>query len=452
MLLSASNCFKPRPLHRVMALSGLLLLNSAATGDDWPQWLGPNRDSTWNEDNIIRKFADAGPVYKWRVAISGGYAGPAVARNRVFVMDYQTAGDQTPNPDQRNALDGTERLLCLDARTGKLLWEHSYPCHYEISYPAGPRATPTVDGDRVFTLGAEGDLHCLDVTDGTLLWARNFKRDYDAETPLWGYCGHPLVDGDHVICIVGGKGSLAVAFDKATGKEVWRSGESKGAGYSAPTIIDAGGTRQLLIWHATALTSMNPTNGTIFWDEPLDPNYGMSIITPKRWENLLFVGGIVNKSMMLRLASDTPTVDVAWIGNKDVGIDPVHSTPIIDDGTMYGVSRQGGLTAVRMHNGQHLWRHFELMPDTKRGNHSGTVFIVRNGDAYFLMTDSGELVIARLTPQTYKELDRIKIIEPTSETFDRQVVWSHPAFANRCVFARNDKEIVCVSLSAADRP
>jgi outer membrane protein assembly factor BamB len=422
-----------------------------AVADDWPQWLGPNRDSRWKEEEIIERFPASGPVYKWRVPISGGYAGPAVVDRRVWVTDFVTTGDKTPDPDKRSKLEGSERVLCLDRDTGKQLWEHKYDCTYEISYPAGPRATPTVDGDRVYTLGAEGDLLCLDVETGRLIWSRSFKRDFGATTPIWGFCGHPLVDGDRLICIAGGPNCLAVALDKRTGKEIWRSLDGKEPGYSAPTIIQAGGQRQLLIWHATALASLNPETGEVHWSEPLDPNYGMSIVTPRVSKDLLFVGGIVNKSMMLRLDESQPQAKVHWYGDADVGIDPVHSTPFAEGGYLYGVNRSGRLSAVVMDNGQSVWSNFDLMPE-RRAAHTGTVFIVKNRDRFFLMVDTGELVIARLSPSGYQELSRAKILETTNDAMGRTVVWSHPAFSNRCVFARNDKEIVCVSLALSDNP
>lgn len=447
---------KKRLAVRRFADLGLLLvcLVSAiavrpASGDDWSQWLGNQRDSHWRESDIVEKIPDSGPVVRWRVPISGGYTGPAVVNHRVYVMDYVTDEERTANPDARTKLAGKERVLCLDARTGKVIWKHEYSCPYEISYPAGPRATPTVEGDRVYTLGAEGDLLCLDAQEGTVVWSRNFKNDFQAKTPHWGFCGHPLIDGDKLICFVGGPGKLVVALNKNSGNEIWSSLDADNAGYSAPTIIEAGKKRQLLVWHPTALASVDPESGETYWSEPLEPNYGMSIVTPRQWRDLLFVGGIVQKSMMVRLDEEKPAAQVAWMGKKDVGIDPVHSTPYADEGILYGVSREGALSAVRMESGEILWSTFELMPDKRRAQ-SGTIFLVKQADRFFLWNDSGELAIARLTPQGYQPLSRTKILEPTGEGMGRKVLWSHPAFADRCMFARNDQEIVCVSLAAED--
>ncbi len=418
--------------------------------DDWPQWLGPARDSHWREQGILRKFPEGGPVVKWRVPIAGGYSGPAVAAERVFVMDYVTNGDQSPDPNKRNQLVGTERILCFDAEDGKQLWKHEYDCRYQISYPAGPRCTPTIDENRVYSLGAEGDLRCLDIDSGLLIWEVNFKRDFDAETPLWGFCGHPLVDGNKLICIAGGPEAIVIALDKKSGKLIWQALDATGPGYSPPTIIEAGGKRQLLIWHAESLNSLNPETGDVYWSEPLEPNYGMAIMTPRVDDNLLFVGAIRDKSMLLRLNTNSPTAFVEWYGKKGKGIDPVNATPFVDNGFLYGVNRDGKLSCVKMSTGEILWDTFELMPDDRRA-HSGTVFLIKHEERFFLFTDSGDLIIARLTPTAFQEVDRAKILKPTGDGFGRKVLWSHPAFAQRCIFARNDKELICISLSASDK-
>src|SRR4029079_15599930 len=134
--------------------------------------------------------------------------------------------------------------------------------------PAGPRCTPTVHEGKVYALGAEGNLLCLDAASGKPVWSKDFQKDYKATTALWGYSSHPLVDGMKLICVVGGEGSVAVAFNKDTGKEVWKAINSKDPGYTSPSIIEAGGRRQLLIWHPEAICSLDPESGKEFWSVP----------------------------------------------------------------------------------------------------------------------------------------------------------------------------------------
>jgi outer membrane protein assembly factor BamB len=418
--------------------------------DDWPQWLGPQRDSVWRETGIIDAFPAEGPAVKWRTAIGGGYAGPAVAGGRVFVTDYLANGDDAePNADKRSKVEGTERIHCLSAADGSSLWTHQYPCVYEISYASGPRVTPTIDGERLYTLGAEGDFLCLSVADGSVLWSKNFPRDYNTKTPSWGYCGHPLVDGDHVICVVGGQGSVVVAFDKLTGDERWRALSAKEQGYCPPTMIEAGGRRQLLIWHAESINSLDPATGRLYWTVPLEANWGMAIATPRQLGDRLFLGAIINKSILLRLGADEPSAKVVWRGKKRLGIGPVSSPPFLEGEHLYGVDRYGDLRCVRLSDGEHVWSSFQATTYGKRAN-SATSFLIKNGDRFSLTNEMGDLMIAQLRPQGYKEISRWHMLEPTSIGMGRDVVWSHPAFANRCVFARNDREIICVSLASDD--
>src|SRR5262249_12627882 len=163
------------------------------------------------------------------------------------------------------------------AADGKLLWKHEYECAYQISYPGGPRCTPAVHDGKVYALGAMGHLCCLDAATGRPAWSKDLMKGYATRPPTWGCCGHPLVDGRKLLCLVGGKGSVAVAFDKDRGQELWKALSAEKPGYSPPTLIEAGGRRQLLIWHSEALNSLDPETGAVYWSQPLAPQYGMSI-------------------------------------------------------------------------------------------------------------------------------------------------------------------------------
>ena len=217
--LSLSICFllllaPPVPLH----------------ADDWPEWRGKGRRGVWTETGIIDKFPEEGLQATWRTPVAGGYAGPAVADGRVYVTDYTSTEGRK----------GVERALCLDEQTGKVLWSHSWDTDYAgLAYPYGPRATPTVDGDRVYTLGAMGKLHCLNSKTGKVIWKKDYQEDYRSPVPIWGMVGAPLVDGERLICLVGGANNAkVVAFNKLTGKEIWRALSSdREPGYSPPIIF-----------------------------------------------------------------------------------------------------------------------------------------------------------------------------------------------------------------------
>ena len=434
---------------RNIACFAVLLSGPAwLVADDWPQWMGPTRDGVWQETGIVEEFPEDGLMVKWRTPIHGGYAGPAVADGKVFVMDYVSEeGDATNNPGKKSDLQGTERVVCLDAGTGEELWKHEYDCPYKISYPCGPRCTPAVDEDRVYTLGAEGNLFCLKTEDGEVVWSKDLKKEYHTTAPHWGFAGHPLVDGDKLFCLVGGKGSVLVAFDKLTGEELWKALSSDEPGYCPPSIIEAGGTRQLIIWTPNAINSLNPESGKVYWSVPLKPDFSMAIMMPRKSGDYLFASAIGEVGALLKLDSAKPAAKIEWKGTPKTAVYCANSTPIVDDGTMYGVDCKGGqLRAVEFETGKRLWETLKPTTGDGRAAH-GTAFLVKNGSRYFLFSETGDLILADLTPEKYTEISRFHVLEPTGECFGRPVVWSHPAFADKCVFARNDKEIVCVSLA-----
>ncbi len=435
----------PRPTQIFVSLAIAFVLIAKLPAQDWPQWQGEHRDGTWNETGILESFPAEGPKLLWKAEIAGGYAGPAVAEGRVFVTDYlREAGDATPNPGKRSELQGLERVNCLDAQTGELLWRHSYPCQYNFSYAAGPRATPTINEGRVYHLGAEGRLVCLKAESGDLVWQRDLKQDYDVEmAPMWGYAAHTLVDGDALFCLAGGQGSTVVALDKRTGAEKWRALSADEIGYCPPTMIEAGGVKQLLIWHPESLNSLNPESGEVYWSFNMEPAYKMSIIAPVKHGDYLFATALQGTSILIKLGSDAPTAEEVWRGK---GPHPDHNPPLLVDGHIYGVDEQGQLRCFELQTGEKIWESWAVATNNRPAN-STTGFLVKNNDQYFIATEQGELVLAALSTGGYRETGRFRMLEPTSQTGNRDVVWSHPAFANRCVFARNDKEIVCYSLA-----
>lgn len=440
--------------HLAFVLGCLVLFQLAsARADDWPQWLGPQRDSVWRETGIVERFPAGGLKVKWRAKVGLGYSGPAVAAGRVFVTDYQTTKpgevkDQN-NPGSRTKLQGSERVVCFDAKSGEPLWTYDYEQPYAISYAAGPRCTPTVDGDRVYTLGAEGRLLCLQVENGDVLWQKDLKKEYKATTPMWGFAAHPLVDGDLLYCVGAGKDGIAIALDKKTGREVWRAVPADGIGYCPPTMIEHAGRKQLLIWDPRKLNSLNPENGKLFWQVPLQPAYGMPIAAPRKHGNLIYAGGIGSKSLLLKLNAEKPAATEVWRGTPKTSIYACNSTPLLTDDMIYGADCQvGSLMGARLSDGERLWQTFEpTSGGTRRASH-GTAFVVQHEDRFFLFSEKGDLILANLSPKGYDELGRFHVLDPTNECFGRDVVWSHPAFANKCLYARNDKELVCVDLAA----
>ncbi len=436
-------------MTRSLSLFALMLATTFAAGADWPQWMGPSRDDVWPEAGIIEKFPEGGPEVLWRTPVGGGFSGPAVVKGKVYVTDYvRSDGDDRPSPTKRNKLKGKERVLCLDAKTGKEAWKHEYDCPYAISYPAGPRCTPAVAEGKVYALGAMGDLLCLDAEKGGVIWSKNLPAAYKAPVPLWGYAGHPLVYKSLLICTAGGAGSAVVALDRATGKEVWKALDSPEIGYSPPTLIEAGGVVQLLIFNGKGLNSLNPDDGKPYWSEPLPTAYSMAIMSPVKGGDFLFAGGHSGRSVGLKLDSAKPAAKKAWQGSRTLGMGPVSGTPFVEDGVVYGIDGDGTFRAMRIATGERLWGTSKPVTGKEGGRAiEGATFVTKNGKRFFIFGENGDLVIARLTAEKYDEVSRAKLLDPVGVGLGRKVVWSHPAYADRCVFARNDKEIVCASLA-----
>lgn len=415
--------------------------------EDWPQWLGTNRDSVWNESGIVDQIPGDGLPVKWRVPVAWGYAGPAVADGKVYLMDYvHETGDVTNSPGGRDELIGKERLLCLNADSGEVIWKYEYERPYRLAYPRGPRCTPTVQEGRVYVLGAEGNLSCLDATSGEVVWTKDLPKTYRTETPIWGYAGHPLVDEQYVYCIVGGEGSLAVAFDRESGKEAWRSMSGKPS-YGPPTLLEWNGKKRLFVWDAQNISSLDPKTGEVAWSMSLPPGFGVTTAAPRPLGDNIFVTAAGNVSALINVE----TGQAIWKGSSSTSLGCSISTPLIVDEVVYGIDGgAGALIAAQLSDGERLWQSakpIDADSTRERGPRHGTAFLVKNRNQYFLFNDSGDLILASLTPEGYQEAGRFHVLDPTNDGGGRKIVWSHPAFAQKCLFARNDEELVCVSLA-----
>lgn len=448
---------------RLLLSMALLSLAPVAGADDWPQYLGPGRDAVWREEGVDLDFKKSPPRLKWAMPIGGGYAGPSVAGGLVYVMDRK-AEPFTPEKLKpgtnvnfvRASIPGKERLLCFDEATGEVRWKKGWQADYTSVYPyaIGPRATPVVEGHRVYALGAEGELRVHHAITGALLWRKNILKEYEVETPLWGTAGQPLIYGELLICLVGGKGATVVAFNKRSGREVWRALDSREAGYGTPVIETVNGHRQLLIWDAEYVSGLNPDTGEIYWKVEYKPTYAMAIGAPRVWKDLVYVMGFNGKSAAIRVAQDGKSAKLLWGRDIRKGVSGVMNTAYVRDGYVYSGGRRGLFRCVELETGKRLWG----VPDpllkadgSGRGPwpHAFTVHHIPS-EQTLIFNDHGEMISAKLSPQGYQEQARVPIIDPTHTVSGRLLVWSHPALANGCVFCRNDKEIRCWELGTTD--
>jgi outer membrane protein assembly factor BamB len=416
------------------------LLPAGADAADWPQWRGPQRDGVWRETGIREDLpADSLPL-DWSVEIGPGYNGPTVAEGRVFVMDRQTDGEEQ-----------TERVLCFDASSGQPLWQHRYAAPYSIQYTAGPRASVTVDGPVAYAVGAMGHLHALDTGSGKVLWQRDLNSQYDISMPIWGIAASPLIYDNLLIQQVGGtQGACVVAFEKSTGTEVWRALNDRAA-YSSPVIVRQAGEDVLVCWTGDSLSGLLPRTGRVVWSHSMPPSrMPIGIATPSVADDLVYVSSFYDGSLLIRLHPDRLASEVVWrkVGRDEQHTEALHAmigTPLIADGYIYGVDSYGEFRCLEALTGNRVWESQAAVPKARWA----TVHMVRHEDKVWMFNERGELLITQLSPQGLQIRARCQLIEPTTAQLAQRggVVWTHPAFAERSIFVRNDNRLIKASLS-----
>ncbi|MEM6916198.1 MAG: PQQ-binding-like beta-propeller repeat protein [Verrucomicrobiota bacterium] len=427
-------------------LGPVLALLSAGfvQADTWPQWRGEKRDGIWRETGLIDSFPEEGLKRAWTVPVGPGYCGPTVTENHIYLMD--------------RGLDPAieeERILCFDRHTGEISWTVSYPCVYEgVSYDVGPRASVTVSNGFAYALGTMGDLHALDARSGEMIWKRNLVDEFQAEIPTWGVSSAPLVVSGRVIVQSGGpEGPSALALNTITGEEIWR-GPVDRMSYSAPTS-PPNHPGEVLVWSDSLFQSLSIENGDVLW----------SVESPKvrafvaRVQSPVFDAS--GESFLLsdfndgtrRYRRSGSVWEEVWHvrGKNERNTEGLHSlmgAPVWIRDHFYGVDSYGTFLGLRASDSVRVWETDTVVPLTRWA----TAFPVRQGEdgnRVWILNEVGELLLTELTPEGYSELDRTPLIEPTQEVRQRDylIVWSHPAFAHRHIYARNDKELIAVSVA-----
>ena len=429
---SFSDLFEPKS-HRAVALTLSLLLALTVQAVDWPQWRGPNRDGVWNETGLRETFPPGGLKIQWRVPVGPGFSSPVVVKGRLYLTDAML---EKPKAH--------ERVLCFEASTGKLLWTYAY----EVTYPewafvpgqgGGPTATPIVEAGKVYALGRSGQVYCLDSRKGKLLWEKNLRQEYEVRELACR--ASPLIEKNLLIVCTGGKpGACVIALDKKTGKEVWKALDES-VSNSSPLVIVAGGKRQLIVWTGESVTSLNPATGETWWREPMVTSNNDAIPTPVVLKHRLLIGGL-----MLELNAHQPAATVLWPETRVVAkrILSNTSTALLRGDHVFSAKSSGELVCLEAGTGKQVWQATNVT-DLVNG---ASIHLTPSGDAVFLFTDQGDLILAQLTPQGYREISRAHLLEPTSPFGSRKCAWTPPAYANRHDFARNDEELVCASLAA----
>jgi outer membrane protein assembly factor BamB len=408
--------------HR--SLLALLLFCPLAGAAEWPQWLGPTRDGV-SPETVAPWKGDLKVV--WKQPVGEGNSSPIVAGGRVFIHAKVKDKDQ-------------EEVTAFDAKTGKEQWRTSYPrTAITTLFGNGPRATPAVAGDRVYTFGLTGVLTCFDTANGKQVWQIDTLEKFQADNLFFGTSCSPLVDGKRVLVNVGGKGASIVAFDKDKGDVLWKSQDDK-ASYASPILIDPGkGRRQAVFLTHEGVVSLDPGDGSLLWRYPLTDALAESSTTPVRSGDLLLASSITFGSVGLHLEmkNDKPAAHEKW---KNAALTCYFSTPLpVGTDHIYLVTGtkppalkvEATLRCVETATGKELWQKPRV------GKYHASLLRTGN-DKLLMLDDAGNLILLDPSPREYRELARAKVCGQT---------WAHPALADGKFYVRDENNIICLQLS-----
>lgn len=388
----------------------LLLLAAPASGDDWLFFRGPNHDGKSAESAWKAEFPEAGPKIAWRKNVGIGASSVVVAGDRVVTMGNR---------------DDKDVVTCLDADTGDVLWTFEYDCPFERRmYDGGTAATPTIDGDRVYTFSHNGDLHCLGLKDGKPIWKKHV-REFGGRTSRWEYACSPLVMGDLVYVDIGGDRST-VALNKMNGSPYWGQGEAS-AGYAAPIAIERGDEKGVLVFKGDRLVAHDAETGEQWWEINWGPRTGVNASSPLLIDNRIFIScGYGVGGAMYDISGDQPKE--LW-RNRDATTK--ISSCIHHEGHIYAINEVGRLLCIDDKTGDAVW--------SQRGFGSGTLSFADG--KLIIMSDRGELVIAEANAKEFKAISRAQVIET------RATCWVQPVLAHGRIYCKSNRgELVCVDV------
>jgi len=395
---------------RVLLLAGLLLCLAqqalAQTAAIWPQWRGPNRDGISKETGLLKQWPAEGPPLVWKATGAGrGYSSFSVANGKLYTLGLR--GDR-------------EFVIAFDVATGKEAWATAHGSAFRNDRGDGPRGTPTVDGDRVYALGGDGDLSALDAGTGKIIWTKNILKEFRGSNITWGISESPLVLGNKVLVNPGGPNASIVALNKADGSVIWKS-QSDRAGYSSGIPVEVNGATQVVFFTSERALGLDAKDGRLLWDYSRPANDVANVATPIVRANRVFIssdygtgGGVVE------IKPDNKAQEI-WF-TKDMRNH--HSSSVLIGDYLYGFS-SAILTAIKFDTGEIAWR------DRSVGKGS---LVYADGNLY-CFSENGVVGLVEATPAGYKEKGRFRIPQDSLPT------WTHPVVAGGRLYLRDQDTI-----------
>lgn len=408
----------PRNPALAAALVTCFLLLVPCPAADWPQFLGPQRNGTSAETGLLRSWPKAGPPVVWQREVGEGYSGPVVSGDTLIL--FHRIGDQ-------------EVVEALDAGTGKQRWKFAYPTKYSdaLGKGDGPRATPLAAGGRVYVLGAEGKLHCLELAGGKKVWERELAKDYEMRPSFFGVGTSPLLEGDRLLVNVGARGAGIVAFDRDTGKEVWKATDHD-ASYASPVAATIDGTRHVFFFTREGLVGLDPKDGGVRFSKRWRArvNESVNAATPLVIGDLVFVSASYQTgALLVRVRKDS--AEEVWKGDRSLSCH--YNTPVHHNGYLYGIDgrqeRGAELRCVELKTGAVQW--------TREG--FGCASLVLADGHLIALTENGDLVLAEATPEGYREKARARVLSAGP-------CRSEIALAGGRLYGRDTRKLVCWDL------
>ncbi len=382
----------------------------SVTASDWPQWRGPNRDGISTETGWTTQWPAGGPKQVWKANVGTGCASVAVSGGRVFTLGNQS---------------DTDTVACLDANSGAVLWKHTYACPLDPKmFEGGPGATPTVDGDRVYTLSRSGHLFCLQMATGNVVWSKQLQKDLHGKMPMWGYAGSPLVLGNALLLDVGAAAASTIAFDKMTGAVVWKNGHEH-ASYGSLMPFTSQRKSCVASFNASGLTVRDAANGAPLAHFAWKTDYDINPTTPIVAGDKIFISSGYGKGCAL-LQLGAAGLTELWHSKK---MRNHFNSCVLWEGHLYGFD-DSVLTCMDFSTGAVKWQEKSLG--------KGSLMIA--GGRLVIQGEQGDLVVAEPSPASYKPLARAKVLEGRC--------WVVPVLANGRVFCKNNLgDLVCMDVS-----